>query len=164
MAACKPDESAIEDNFGDIRSGVLTHYFLESLAKQIGSGFTYKRLHDQVIAKVHSKYSSQTPLLEGDADRIVFGSDHVQPAFAVNVMDINDENNEVLLSTGQSQGVKKGSQFIIYPSGVTDFSQVNKRLATAEITKLGASDSWAKITERFGQQGIEQGAQAVLFI
>ena len=162
LAACKPNESAIEDNFGDIRSGVLTHYFLESLAKQIGPGFTYKTLHDQVIAKVHSKYPSQTPLLEGDADRIVFGSDHVQPAFAVNVMDINNENNEVLLSTGQSQGVKKGSQFAIYPSGVTDFRQVDKRLAIVEITKLGASDSWAKITAKFGQQGIEQGAQAVL--
>jgi caspase domain-containing protein len=162
LAACRPNESAIEDKFGDIRSGVLTYYFLESIAKQIGSGFTYKTLHDQVIANVHSKYPSQTPLLEGDADRIVFGSDHVQPAFAVNVMDINHENNEVLLSTGQSQGVKKGAQFAIYPSGVTDFRQVDKRLAIVEITKLGASDSWAKITAEFGQQGIEQGAQAVL--
>ena len=162
LAACKPNESAIEDRFGDIRSGVLTYYFLESLSKQISTGITYKTLHDQVIAKVHSKYPNQTPLLEGDADRIVFGSDHVQPAVAVNVMDINDEINEVLLSTGQSQGVKKGSQFAIYPSGVTNFSQIDKRLAIVEITKLGASDSWAKIIERSGQQGIEQGAQAVL--
>ena len=160
LAACRANESAIEDNFGDIRSGVLTYHFLESFAKQIGPGFTYKTLHDQVIAKVHSQYPSQTPLLEGDADRVVFGSDHVQSAYAVNVMDVN-KDNEVLLSTGQSQGVKKGSQFAIYPSDVTDFKQVDKRLAIVEITKLGASDSWAKITAKFGKQGIEQGAQAV---
>ena len=51
LAACRANESAIEDNFGDVRSGVLTHHFLESLAKQIGPGFTYKTLHDQVIVK-----------------------------------------------------------------------------------------------------------------
>ena len=45
---------------------------------------------------------------------------------------------------------------------MTDFTQVKKRLAIVEITKLGASDSWAEIRERFDHQKIEQGSQAVL--
>jgi hypothetical protein len=71
-------------------------------------------------------------------------------------------NQRVLLNTGQAQAVHAGALFAIYPSGLTDFTQVDKRQALVELTELGATDSWAKITKQLRLDPIEQGAQAVL--
>jgi len=162
LAACRASESAMEWAFdGDERNGVLTYWLLDSL-KQVGPGLTYKLLHDRILAKVHSHFEEQTPQLQGEGNRVVFGSEQVQPQYAVGVMEVDAPNKRVLLSAGQAGGLRKGAQFAVYPPGVTDFTQVDERLALVEITELGAADSWAKIEKVLRPDTIEQGAQAVL--
>lgn len=159
LAACRESESAHEDVFeGDEANGALTYWMLKSL-KDIGPGLTYKLLHDRIVANVHSQFENQTPMLEGDGSRIVFGSDRLQAYYAVAVMNI--ENNRVLLNAGQAHGLRKGAQFAIYPLGTMDFTRVEKRIALAKITQLGATDSWAELT-MLRPTTIEKGAQAVL--
>lgn len=161
LAACRPSEYAYEYPFdGKGNSGALTYWLLDSL-KQIGARLTYKQIHDRILAKVHSQFKSQTPQLQGEASRVVFGSDHVQLQFAVNVIKVDLANQRVRLQTGQTQAVLKGTQFAIYPPGVTDFTQINQRTAIVEITELGATSSWAKITSTLRSAPIEQGSQAV---
>ncbi|MCI0698177.1 caspase family protein [candidate division KSB1 bacterium] len=161
LAACRASESAMEYAFDGVESnGALTYWLLDSL-KQLGPGLTYKMLHDRIIAKVHSQFEDQTPQLQGEGNRLVFGSDQVQPQFAVNVMQVDVKKKKVLLNTGQALTVRKGAQFAVYSSGVADFAP-DKRLALVEIDELGATDSWAKITQQLGSGKIEQGAQAVL--
>jgi len=162
LAACRASESAYEYAFdGRERNGALTYWLLDSL-KQLGPGLTYRQLHDHILAKVHGQFERQTPQLQGEGDRVVFGSDRVQPQYAVNVMRVEPGKQRVLLGAGQAHGLRKGAQFIIYPPGAADFSRVDQRLALVEIADLGAVDSWARITKQLRPDRIEQGAQAVL--
>lgn len=162
LAACRASEFAYEYPFdGKERNGALTYWLLDSL-KQIGPGLTYKQLHDRIVAKVHSQFERQTPQLQGEGDRVVFESERVPPQFAVNVMQVDPAKGRVMLNAGQAHAVRKGAQFVVYPPGAKDFTQLERRLALIEIEELGATDSWAKVTHAIRQDPIEQGAQAVL--
>jgi caspase domain-containing protein len=161
LAACRPSELAYEFAFeGDEKNGALTFFLLKSLSN-IDKKMTFKVLHDQIVAKIHSKFPQQTPMLEGEGDRIIFGSLTVDKPYAVNVMD-TDETKGVLLNTGQAQGVRKGALFAIYPSGFSDYNQKDERLAIAEVVERGATNSWARIKENYNKGVISQGSQAVL--
>ncbi len=161
LAACRSNESAFEYAFnGKERNGALTYWLLDSL-DPLTPGLTYKVLHDRLLAKIHSQFQRQTPQLQGEGSRLVFGSDRVSLQYAVNVNQI-DANKGLLLNGGQVQGLSKGAQFAIYPPGTADFTEVNKRLALAEITSVGATESWAEIKETFRSESIEQAAQALL--
>ena len=163
LAACRPSESAYEYAFEkDEKNGALTYWLLKSF-QQVDKGFTYKIIHDRLVAKVHSQFPLQTPMLEGDADREIFGSDRIQAVYAVNVMQIDpNDSNKILLNAGAVHGIRRGTKFAIYPLGFTDFSQVDKRVAIVEIQERGSTNSWARINTAFTRGNIEQGAQAVL--
>ncbi|MEW6497692.1 MAG: caspase family protein [Cyanobacteriota bacterium] len=162
LAACGASESAYEYAFdGEGRNGALTYWLLNSL-KQSGIDLTYKLLHDRIVAKVHSQFKHQTPQLQGEGDRVIFGSDRIQPHYAVNVIQIDLVKQRVLLNTGQSQAVRTGTRFAIYPPGVTDFTLIDQRLALVEITDIGATNSWATITDTLRSDPIDSGSQAVL--
>ncbi len=159
LAACRAQESAYEypvDN-GEM-SGALTYWLLEAL-QQLSPTLTYKQVHDRVLAKVHSQFEAQTPMLQGDGNRVVFGVDQLPAENAVTVMQV--DGDRVLLGVGQAQGVRKGAQFAIYPAKVS-LKEIDKRLAIVEISDLDAGNSWAKITQRLKEQPLEEGMQAVL--
>jgi hypothetical protein len=161
LAACRASESANEFPFdGDESEGALTYWLMDSL-KQVGPGLTYKMLHERILAKVHSQFTEQTPQLEGEGNRLVFGSERVQPQYAAVVMQVDASGDRVKLEAGQAQGVRKGARFVVYPQDA-DLMKKEERLVLAEITDLGATESWATVTTRFRGDPIPQGAQAVL--
>jgi hypothetical protein len=162
LAACRPSESAYEYAFnGTERNGALTYWLLDSL-QELSPSLSYKVIHDRLIAKVHSQFEKQTPLLQGDGDRAVFGSGRIEPFYAVVVMQVDTTGSRVMLQAGQATGLRKGAQFAIYPRGTTDFADTSKRQAIVEVAELGATTSWAKILNTSGAAPIEQGAQALL--
>jgi hypothetical protein len=165
LAACRPSEYAYEYPFEGIESnGALTYsllFSLKNMPENMSLGLTYKQLHDRIVAKVHSQFENQTPMLEGDGSRVIFGSDHVQPQYAVIVMKVDPEKKQVWLNAGQAHGIRKGAQFEIYPPAPVDFTQPEKRLANARIIQLGATDSVANFS-MFSDSPIVQGAQALL--
>ena len=162
LAACRSSEAANEFYFeGGERNGALTYWLLNSL-KQIGPGLSFKMLHDRILAKVHSQFPEQTPQLEGEKDRVVFGTERVQPTYGVLVTQVDASKNRAQLNAGQANGLRKGAKFAIYPPQTQDFTQTNKRIALAEIKDLGAVDSWASITDKLQPNAkIDQGSQAV---
>ncbi len=162
LAACRPSESAYEAVFeGTEHNGALTYWLLDSLG-DIGPGLSYKVLHDRVLAKVHSQFAEQTPQLQGEGDRVVFGAEQVQPVFTVPVLEVETAQERVLLNAGQAQGLGVGAQFAVYPRGTSNITDLDKRQALVEISELGAADSWAKIIRTFEGEAIEGGAQAAL--
>lgn len=162
LAACRPTEYAYEFPFdGHNSSGALTYWLLDSL-RQPAADLTYKGLYDLVLAKVHSQFEAQTPLLQGEADRVAFGGLRVQPRYAVGVLQVDEPNGRVLLHAGQAQGVRPGATFALYKSGVTDFKRAGERLSLLEVAEVGATESWAKVAEQFGPDAPRQGQQAVL--
>ena len=163
LAACRPSESAYEYAFDGIeRNGALTYWLLKSLS-QLGKEITFKQIHDRVIAKIHSQFPQQTPMLEGDGNRQVFGSKYIKSIYAVNVMRIADNNNNrILLNAGQVHGIRKGVKFAIYPNGLNDYSKIEERLAIAEVEERGSTNSWANVLTKFDNGNIEPGSQAIL--
>lgn len=164
LAACRPSELAYEYAFeGKKRNGALTYWLLDTLNQPM-SGMTYKMVYDRINAKIKTLFPQQTPMLMGEDTRLVFDSQYVQTEYAVNVMQVVQGNTtKVKFDAGQAQGLREGATFAIYPLGLTSFSEVEQRIAVAEITELEASYSWAEVTKILNPQSrIEQGAQAVL--
>jgi caspase domain-containing protein len=162
LAACRPSESAYEYDFeGNERNGALTYWLLKCLPI-LDRETTFKQLHDRIIAKIHSQFPLQTPMLEGDGNRKVFGINFANTVYAVNVMEVDLNTKRILLNTGQVHGIRKDAKFAIYPPGLTDFSKIEKRLAIVEIDERGSTNSWGKIITDFNKGIIEAGAQAVL--
>ncbi|MGB7923285.1 MAG: caspase family protein [Pyrinomonadaceae bacterium] len=162
LAACRAHEFAYEYPFdGGEKSGALSHWLVDSF-KRLGPNVSYKVLHERILAKIHSQFAAQTPQLEGEGDRLVFGSREAATQAAIGVISVDQDNQRVLLNVGQAQGVGIGTQLAVYPPGAMLITQAEQRLALVEITELGGTTSWARIIEALSADAIEQGSLAVL--
>ncbi|KAB8331273.1 caspase family protein [Scytonema tolypothrichoides VB-61278] len=147
LAACRDNESAYEYPFnGKENNGALTYWLLDSLQK-LGSDCTLKVLHDRILAKINSQFQRQTPMLQGEGDRLIFGGKSTNSQSAVLVKKVDVAKNQVLLQTGEAQGLRKGAEFAIYQLGITNFSQTSGRVALAKVVEVRAEESWAEITK-----------------
>lgn len=162
FAACRASESAYEYPFnGSENNGALTYWMIDTL-RQAGPNFTYKMLYDRVLAKVHGQFEQQTPMLQGEGDVAVFGSERIPPIYAVAVLQLDSAGNRVRLNAGDVHGVAVGTQFAVYPLGTVAFTTTANRIALLEVTHVNEADSWAKIVTQSSQGQIEEGAQAIL--
>lgn len=162
ISACRANELANEYAFdGKERNGALTYWMLDAL-KQMGGGYTYKMLYNRVVAKVHAKFVDQTPQIEGDGSREIFGGDKLVTSAAVNVIKVDLPNKRILLNTGRAQGIGKGAQFAVYPANETDFADLAQRLAVVELEESDSTDTWAHIVSDNRAGEIQEGSQAVL--
>lgn len=162
LAACRANELANEDRFGDEVHGALTYALLDAL-QTIRPDTTYTQLYNRLTAQVHSRFVSQTPQLEGDMTRTLFGANRITTRPAINVLSYNAAKNQVRLNVGQSGLVNVGATLAIYPNDVHDFADVKKRQALAQITELGGGDSLATVTEILdASKPIEAGSQAIV--
>jgi hypothetical protein len=160
FAACRANESAFEYPFnGRESNGALTYWLLDTLSNA-GPDFTWKMAADRVTAKVHGQFAAQMPMLQGEIDYKVFGSDRLRNQFAVAVLEVNNSRGTVRLAAGEAHGLRAGTQFVVYPVGTTAFEDGADR-PQLELTDVQDVDSWAKVVN--GQiSDIEVGAQAVM--
>ena len=139
----------------------LTYWLLDAL-QLFGPGLSYKTLHDRIVAKVHSQFSysrrCSKAIMTASSSAAIAPGPSMPPACC----STSQAGPRVLLSTGQPQGVRKGAKFIIYPLGTTDFSKAESRLALAEVTDLGATESWSAVKETYRSDAIEQGRRRYL--
>jgi len=162
LAACRANQLANEYAFdGKERNGALTYWLLDSL-NQVTPELTYGMLHTRILNKVHAKFSQQTPQIQGESDRLVFGTTFVRTPEAVAITRVDLQREILWLGTGQSQGVRKGSRFAVYPVSLRDLSHASDRLALTEVEEVKATESRAKITDAFKQETITAGDQAVM--
>lgn len=170
LAACRSNEYAYEYavNGSTEKHGALTYWMIDTLNSLalLGQPISYKRLHDRVNAQIQSMFPQQIPMLIGENDRVVFGTDTWKTPFTVAVIKVISPA-EVKLNAGQAQGISRGTQFAIYSLNTTDFQDPKQRVALVEITKVGASESEAKVlTAPAGgldvTQPLEPGAPAIM--
>ena len=162
LAACRANESAFEYPFdGYENNGALTYWLLDAL-RQAGPSTSYKMVHDRILARVHGQFEQQTPMLQGEGNRQVFGSALITPIYSVLVLRADTSSRRMQLGAGEVHGLAPGAQFALYPASATDFSRTDERLALAEVSQVNAVDCWAEITEEFGRGPVEASAQAVL--
>ncbi|NJM45894.1 MAG: hypothetical protein HC860_06710 [Alkalinema sp. RU_4_3] len=164
LAACRPNEFAYEyafDSQTKQRRGALTYWLLDSLQQQT-SGLTYKDLHDRLNGKIRTQFAQQTPMLMGEGDRLVFGSDRADIQYSIPVLTVDTVKNIVKLEAGQSMGLRLGAEFAIYPNGTRDFSNKDDRLAIVKIDELGSTSSQGPLEAIFGQRAVDVGDVAIL--
>lgn len=160
IAACRALELAREYQVAPgKRHGALTYWLWHALQTP---GLTWEMVHQQVVARVHGKFSAQTPQLQGVGNRKVFGGVALAMPEGVNVLEVQGER--IRLNVGQAGNAAVGAQYFIYPPGTTDFKERDQRLAVAEIEQvISGMESWARIVRRLRDDAIEPGAQALLF-
>jgi hypothetical protein len=121
LAACRPHERAVEvDAGGGNWGGVLTRCLLEVLRRADGSGFTYRRLHGAVTARLHAAgFLGQTPVLDGEADRLLFGRTRLPARRGVEVLEVVESwlGDRVRLATGTLHGTRVGERFALLAAG-----------------------------------------------
>ncbi|MDF5726390.1 MAG: caspase family protein [Rhizonema sp. PD37] len=144
LGACRPSELAYESAFdGKDRNGALTYWMIDTL-NAIPTGLTYQALYDRLKGQIQSQFPSQLPMLLGQGDRLVFGSEIKPVQYSLGVIKVVKPTGQVTLDGGLAQGISRGTRFALYPIG-SDFTDKQKRLAVVEITELQASTSTAKI-------------------
>jgi Caspase domain len=143
LGACRPSEFAYEAAFGNgkERNGALTYWLIDTLNSH-PTGLTYQTLYDRVTGQIQSKFSNQLPMLLGEGDRLVFGSEIKPVQYSLTV--VNVAPGQVTLNGGLAQGLSRGARFALYPVG-SDFADKQNRLATIEIIELQASTATARI-------------------
>lgn len=165
LAACRPNEFAYEYAVnGTERHGVLTYWLMDTLATRT-TGMSFSALYHRLCAQIQSKFPQQLPMLLGDGNRSVLGSDRILTPYSVNVMSVN--GNQVTLDAGLAHGLSSCTRFAIYPLNTTDFSNPQQQLALVELEDVQASKSIANVllpeTGGFEVRGnIEPGSPAVL--
>ncbi|NJO40766.1 MAG: caspase family protein [Cyanobacteria bacterium RU_5_0] len=152
LAACRPNEYAHEYPVNGEQRGALTYWMMDTLNGIATSGLplTYKLLHDRVNAQIQSQFPHrQMPMIVGESDRLVFGSDRGSTPFTVSVTTVipnkMSSGTQVTLNAGQAQGLSKGTRFSIYPFKTTDFTDKTRQVAIVELTKVDASQSTARV-------------------
>lgn len=166
LAACRPSEVAFEYNVdGTNRHGALTYWMINTLTSS-SPGLTYRMLYDRINALIQSRFrEQQTPMLVGDGDRAIFGSENITYQYAITVFEVSEADGKptrVKLSAGTATGLGRGAQFAIYPLGATDLSQKEAQIAIVEIKEALVSHSWADVITTLREGKIEQGTQAVM--
>ncbi len=145
LAACRPSEFAFEYAVnGKERHGALTYWMIDTLRNNT-SEFTYQSLYNRVKGIINSKFPLQLPMLLGEGDRLVFGSETVSKPYTVNLTKVNEQQTEVTLDAGAAQGLSTGTRFAIYPFNTQDFTDKEQVLAVVEITKIKGSSSVAQV-------------------
>jgi len=159
LSACRALELATEYTLPTgKRHGYLSYWLWETLQKPM---LNWEMVHQQVAARVYGLNRSQTPQLQGVGERAVFGGAALALPAGVNVLEVSNER--LRLNVGQAGGVGVGAQFFVYPSGVTDFKQIEQRLAVVEVVESKDAEAWAKVLRRLRPDAITPGAQALLF-
>ena len=162
LAACGAHEGAYEFPFENgQKRGALTYWLLDAL-KELGLGVTYRTVYRQLYAKIHTQFKAQTPQLEGEGDRVVFGRDSVARPHAFTVMCVAEGGRELTINAGRVHRVGRGARLAVFRAGAADGSRASATVV--EVGEPGVASSPARVVGPHGADEIRQGDEAVLLV
>jgi hypothetical protein len=137
--------------------GLLTYYLIDEL-KNSRSNVSYRELMQNVSRKVEAERPSQTPLLEGDGRRTVFGNlgQNKDPYIPITAV----EGPTIKLGAGAIQGITVGSIVSIYDRATEDFDSAAKK-ATGRVTAVTATTSTVQLPGQVANLATSDKAIAV---
>ena len=160
IAACRPDESAVEVCFGNKTYGVLTYWLMKAL-EGVQSTVTHGEIYRRAFGNIRGSNQRQTPILMGNSGRPFFGGDISETVHSINVSD-EAISRYVRLEAGRAQGVCKGDLYTVLPwnaSGHEDFSSFS---VNARVTEVSEMHSKALFESRPNHEIVTSGCQALL--
>lgn len=153
LAACGADEQALEVPIaGEIR-GLFTYHLLEAL--RAGGTLTFRRLQDRVLVALGSARSKrrQTPELEGEADRRVFGLERLPTRrgfLVVAVVDAPGGDVKVTVGVGRLHGLTPGARLLLH--GEDELPATARAIEVepveVELVEVGPASSTGRVIRR----------------
>jgi hypothetical protein len=136
-----PHQSSHELNLGNEgKMALLTWAFCKSM-QDINQNSTFRGLFEQTTLYMASASLKQTPQMEGNPDRIVFGGQVEAPPPYFKPIAVLD-NQELLIAGGLMHGLQAGSRMTLYPPETRDTSTVKPfAIGTVRNTGLGLLES-----------------------
>lgn len=160
LAACRPFELAREFTFdGGPSQGALTYWFLKSAGD--GAGLSFRTVYDQITARIHDQFPSQTPMLFGNPDRAILGGAALPVVPSVPVT--GADGSSVALGAGQAALVQVGAEYAVYPAAARDLTDPAGRVAVVKVTAVRPTTSAAAVTSVLRPPGARAGDRAVPF-
>jgi hypothetical protein len=132
--------------------GNLTFALINEL-RNARSDTSYREVMENVVRRVHVRKSTQTPQIEGDKQRFVFGNlassedNFARITGAGELKSIGGRGlQEIRINAGGMQGITAGTMVSIYDKAVTRFDAADK-LASGTVRTVGASESVVQVVE-----------------
>lgn len=152
ISGCRAEQTSA-DAFIDegFYAGALTYNLIENM-KKAPPDMTYRELLEQVVRDIKAAKYTQTPQVEGDMDRPLFGTPvpgRVETPFLV-VESV--EGAGVTLSGGKAQKVTRGSVYGVFPEDETAFAGTG--LGRIRIEEVLPTSAWAVILD---QMSVKKG-------
>jgi len=144
--------------FGRGRMGVLTEALSYTLRISVDAGLPWRDLMRRVRDRMWRTCPGQYPDVEGPQNRLPFrveSASRVDPALSVT----ETTPGHYVLQGGALHGVTRGDVFVVMPFGETRLVQ-EKRIAEAEVTRVGSTTSPVRMLWARGQSRIGPGAKA----
>lgn len=107
-AACRAHEVATEQLVDRRMRGIFTYWWLDCLQRR-GFGQTYRQVQERLVGKVLEALEGQSPTLEGDTDRQVFGRERRPMKLGIRVLAVDEAKREVYLGAGRGHGLGPGA-------------------------------------------------------
>ncbi|HEX5707018.1 MAG TPA: caspase family protein [Pyrinomonadaceae bacterium] len=152
ISGCAPEQLSYEVGVpvanGRMRKqGVMTFSLVQVLRVKPAS--TYRELREKLPTAVGDMgYNYQTPQVEGDLDRYVFGGadERARPYARV----LNVSTDSVTVNLGTVHGVRKDAFISLYKPEATKLQGAEDRVAVAQVVTSNPFSSVAKVTEASG--------------
>ena len=124
--------------------GNLTFYLIDEL-KNARADTSYRELMENVARRVTSEKPTQTPQIEGDESRFVFGSLGRTEDNFIRIAEVPAKRS-IKIHAGAMQGVTVGTLVSVYDKSVTRFDRAEK-IASGLVRGVTPTDSMVDIVD-----------------
>ncbi len=128
--------------------GNLTHSLLEEFANA-RSDTSYREVMQNVRRSVANRNPNQTPQLEGDWKRFVFGGLSSREDNFVHIAEAGEpteaKTQSIKLNAGALQGLEEGTIISVYDKSVARFNGARK-IASGTVIQVGSTESIASVS------------------
>jgi len=145
-------------------------YVINKVLRSVNPSETYRLLFNRIVAEMKLVAPQQTPEIDGDYDRQLFGGKAVQQVPYYPIQQLTDSGKQLIIAAGRLETVNVDTQVRVCPAGTTDPMQASSFLsgtvvqagmfsATIRLEKPLPADQqlkqWVFVTERsFGDLSV----------
>jgi metacaspase-1 len=145
--ACAPDQCNTEAKIGDLGVGSLSLSFSKAIEKA-DKNTTYRGLFENIRLEMAAMVPGQTPMSEGELDKVIFGGKLVSKAYYFTADSIT-KDDLIKITAGKLFGIFEGTTVKLYKPDTRPSDTANLApLATGKIIRADQYTSIIKLDKK----------------
>ena len=148
ISAANAGESNSECWVGKLPVGSLSYAFNQAMVRP-RRGESYRGLFARMLSTMKQKVPGQTPQIEGDYDRRLFGGQVVEQKEYLTVKEVSDNHLSLDVNSGQLSGTFDSTKVVVCRSGTAD-PQTGVVLATGIVVRSDPYSATVKLNKPVG--------------